>query len=138
MGTIVSPVFSLSLELVQGPVYTGILFLCSAVTAKIICSDLFILNSAFYSFILKAKILPLTAGLSLQGTWMNALWFSFPLNINFPSLILSSQFRCGERTVGGAQPPGPPGQPWLWSGYTGQLSSQPAEGILPVPLRLGL
>lgn len=71
--------------------------------------------------------------------WMDgymAFPFYAPEKILSLSLVLSSQFRCGEWTVSGAQPPGPPGQPWLWSGYTGQLSSQPATGILPLPLRL--
>lgn len=51
---------------------------------------------------------------------------------------LPPQFRRGEWTVGGPQPPGPSGQPQFWPRHPAQLPSQPAAGILPVPLRLGL
>lgn len=51
---------------------------------------------------------------------------------------MPSQFWCGEWIVCGTQPPGPSGQPWLWSAPTNQFPPQPAAGILPLPLGLWL
>lgn len=66
-------------------------------------------------------------------------WFSHILKMtSYLCLSLSAQFWCGEWPVGGTQPPGPPGQPRLRSGRAAQLPSQPAAGILPLPLRLWL
>lgn len=66
-------------------------------------------------------------------------WFSYILKMtSYLCLSLSAQFWRGEWPVGGTQPPGPPGQPRLWSGHAAQLPSQPEAGILPLPLRLWL